>query len=256
MSSAAGRISTAAPGPSEPVTSPARPRTIATGICAVFPLTRSAAAAISSATAAIVTSSVLPNVSGWPRWSRSGASPAAPIAASVCPMRHGRPMRVGDDDADADAAPLAERLAQPPRRAVRVLGQQHHRARSGVGAVHPGGRQHQAVPGLDDPGPARAVPPPGPSRRRWRASRSARMTRPSALLMIFEVTTTMSPSRRSGGVADQPGEIGARRDLRQPGHAGDGDAPRPPPLRPFTASSPASDSAARAISAAAARSVM
>ena len=67
MSSAAGRISAAAPGPSASVTSSARPRTIATGICVVFALTRSAAAAISSPTAATVTSIVLPNVSGWPR---------------------------------------------------------------------------------------------------------------------------------------------------------------------------------------------
>lgn len=64
---------------------------MATGIWLVLPLTRSAAAAISSATAATVTSSGLPKVSAWPRWSRSGSSPAAPIAVSVCPVRQARP---------------------------------------------------------------------------------------------------------------------------------------------------------------------
>ena len=67
MSSAAGLISAAAPGPSSAVTSSGRPRAIATGIWLVLPFTRSAAAAISSATAATVTSSWLPKVSDSPR---------------------------------------------------------------------------------------------------------------------------------------------------------------------------------------------
>ena len=91
MSSSAGRTRAAAPGPSASVTSSGRPRTMATGICVVLAFTRSAAAAISSATAATVTSSRLPKVSASPRWSRSGASPAAPMAVSVWPVRHGRP---------------------------------------------------------------------------------------------------------------------------------------------------------------------
>ena len=56
-----------APGPSDWVTRPSRPRTSATGTCRALPLTRSAAEAISSATAATVTSRMLPNVSGSPR---------------------------------------------------------------------------------------------------------------------------------------------------------------------------------------------
>jgi hypothetical protein len=67
MSSSAGRMSSRAPGPSGSVTRPARPRTRATGTPADLPLTRSAAAAISSATAATVTSRMLPNVSASPR---------------------------------------------------------------------------------------------------------------------------------------------------------------------------------------------
>ncbi len=67
MSSSAGRTSAAAPGPSALLTSSGRPRTMATGIWVVLPFTRSAAAAISSPTAAMVTSSRLPKVSAWPR---------------------------------------------------------------------------------------------------------------------------------------------------------------------------------------------
>ncbi len=67
MSSSAGLISARAPGPSCSVTNSASPRTTATGTCRDLPFTRSAAAAISSATAATVTSKMLPNVSGSPR---------------------------------------------------------------------------------------------------------------------------------------------------------------------------------------------
>ena len=92
MSSSAGRMMARAPGPSGSVTRLARPRTSATGTCRALPLTRSAAEAISSATAATVTSRMLPNVSASPRWSCSGSTPAAPIALSVCPARQGRPI--------------------------------------------------------------------------------------------------------------------------------------------------------------------
>jgi hypothetical protein len=67
MSSSAGRMSSRAPGPSCSVTRPSSPRTTATGTFSDLPLTRSAAAAISSATAATVTSRTLPNVSVSPR---------------------------------------------------------------------------------------------------------------------------------------------------------------------------------------------
>ena len=67
MSSSAGRISSRAPGPSCSVTRSASPRTTATGTPRDLPFTRSAAAAISSATAATVTSRMLPKVSVSPR---------------------------------------------------------------------------------------------------------------------------------------------------------------------------------------------
>ena len=76
MSSSAGLMMARAPGPSGSVTRSASPRTSAAGTCRALPLTRSAAEAISSATAATVTSRMLPNVSGSPRWSRTGATPA------------------------------------------------------------------------------------------------------------------------------------------------------------------------------------
>ena len=67
MSSSAGRMSSRAPGPSCSVTRPSSPRTTATGTFSDLPFTRSAAAAISSATAATVTSRTLPKVSASPR---------------------------------------------------------------------------------------------------------------------------------------------------------------------------------------------
>ena len=84
-------------------------------------------------------------------------------------------------------------------------------------------------------------------------SRSARITRPSALLMIFDVTTTMSPSRRSGAASlisrarSAPGAISG-----SPGTPVTVSSAH----RVFAASSAARDRAARAISADAARSVM
>jgi hypothetical protein len=67
MSSSAGRMSSRAPGPSCSVTRSCRPRTTAAGTFSDLPFTRSAAAAISSATAATVTSRMLPKVSASPR---------------------------------------------------------------------------------------------------------------------------------------------------------------------------------------------
>ena len=90
--------------------------------------------------------------------------------------------------------------------------------------------------------------------------RSPWTTRPSALLTIFDVTTMMSPSSEiTGGPGDQRGEVGARPDFRDPGHAPDADlarGPGRPPVRGHQASSAARPSAARAISAVAARSRM
>ena len=173
-------------------------------------------------------------MSGWPRWSRSGASPAAPIAVSVWPVRHGRPMV---------SVMITPTLT--PRRSPSAL--RSRRAEpsgsSGSSTTVPG-----AVLELSTPAAASTRPclvstiRVGPRRATTRTvsasmacSRSARTTRPSALLTIFEVTTRMSPSaqvgqrrRRSAAARSAPGSISGR-----PGHAGDrerrliGSAPRP-----------------------------
>ena len=200
ISSPAGLISAAAPGPAESVTSPASPRTIATGMPMVFPLTRSAAAAISSATAARVTSSGLPNVSLSPRWSRTGTTPAAPMAASVWPIRQGLP-RVS-----VTITPI-----RMPRRPASALRSRRADASgsSGSRATVPGGVLELSTPAAASTRPCLvSTILAGP---RWATSRtvsasmacsrSAAMSRPSALLMIFEVTTRMSPSARSGAAA-------------------------------------------------------
>ncbi len=200
MSSPAGLISAAAPGPSASVTNSASPRTTATGMPVVFPLTRSAAAAISSATAATVTSSRLPNVSLLPRWSRTGMTPAAPMAASVWPIRQGLP-RVS-----VTITPI-----RTPRRPARALRSRRAEASgsSGSRATIPGGVLELSTPAAASTRPCLvstilAGPRCATSRTvsaSMACSRSAVMRRPSALLMIFEVTTRMSPSARPGAAA-------------------------------------------------------
>ena len=217
MSSSAGLMMARAPGPSGSVTRSARPRTSATGTCRALPLTRSAAEAISSATAATVTSRMLPNVSGSPRWSRTGVTPAAPIALSVCPARQGRPIVSVTRTPTLPARALVQRLAQPPRGLVRVLGQQHHGPRGGVGLVHPGRGQHQAVPGLRDRG--RAAPGHHPHRLRLDGLLPRGGDHPALGLAHDlggdheDVAVAQVRDRRR----DQRRQVGARGDLRQPG---------------------------------------
>ncbi len=62
------------------------------------------------------------------------------------------PQRIRDHYPESDAEAVHERLAQPARGPVRILGQQHHRARRRVGGVHARRREHKTVPGLHDPG--------------------------------------------------------------------------------------------------------
>ena len=221
MSSAGGRISARPPGPSSSVTRSARPRTMATGMPLVLALTRSAAAAISSATAATVTSSRVPNVSGRPRWSSTGSTPAAPIAASVCPARQGRP--------SVSVTMTPTRAPSRSRRALRSL-RAEPSGSSGSSTTVPGGVLELSTPAAASTRPCLVstirVSPRRATTRTVSASiacsRPDRTTRPSALLTILEVTTTMSPSARSGaGVRDQPGQVGAGLDLGEPGHAGD-----------------------------------
>ena len=175
------------------------PRTTATGSPSALPLTRSPAAASSSAMATTVALSGLPYASVPPRRSSSTRTPAAPMATSVSPLRQGRPKVSVTTHADVDAQRVPQPVADPPRGGVGVLGQQQHGARGGVGGVDPGRGHHEALPVLDDPQRARAARPPARSRRRWppRGRRPATI-RPSALLTIFEVTTRTSPSTQPG----------------------------------------------------------
>ncbi len=156
MSSAGGLISARPPGPSASVTRSARPRTIATGMPLVLALTRSAAAAISSATAATVTSSRVPNVSGWPRWSSTGSTPRRRSR-----RRSGRCARARPSVSVTMTPILAPSRSRRALRSLRAepSGSSGSRATvpgRGVGVVHPGGGEHQAVPGLHDPGVAAA----------------------------------------------------------------------------------------------------
>ena len=220
MSSCAGRMIAAAPGPAESVTRSDRPRTTATGTPVVFCLTRSAAAAISSATAATVTSSRFPNVSVWPRWSRSGviagrANRGVGLAGPPWPAH-----RVGDDHPEADGCPLADRLAQPLRRAVRVDGEQHERAGLGVGLIDARRRQHQAMPSLADRGGTAARY--HPDRLRPDCARRGRRRHPilglADDLRRDDQDVAVEQARTcQRGVGDQRGQVGPGRDLGQAG---------------------------------------
>ena len=89
-----------------------------------LPLTRSAAAAISSATATWVTSRTLPYASVRPRGSVTRGQPGD-ADRGVGDAGAPRPShRVADDHADLDAEPLAQRLAQQLGRRVGVDRQQ------------------------------------------------------------------------------------------------------------------------------------
>ena len=204
MSSLDGRTSARAPGPSASVTKVESPRITATGNCSALPLTRSPAAAISSATAATVTSRRLPHASASPRWSRTGTTPAAPMAVSVWPARQGRPK-----------VSVITTPTFTPARSRSAL-------RSCCADSSGFSGSSTTVPGavFDSSTPAAAITNPclvceisiGPRRATTRAvsaaiasSRVIAATRPSALLTTFDVTTRMSPSCKPGA----PGEAAA-----------------------------------------------
>ena len=86
-----------------------------------------------------------------PRASMTAVRPATPIAASVMPVRQGRPIESLTMTADVDAELRPQPLAQPGRRRVRVDRQQREFVAGHVRDVHPGGREDEPVPGLDDP---------------------------------------------------------------------------------------------------------
>ncbi len=192
MSSDAGRTSAAAPGSSSSPTRCASPRTIATGMPLVLPLTRSAAEAISSAAAAIVTSMRRPLASGVPRRSSSTRMPAAPIATSVCPCRHGRP----------SVSVMMTPIRTPNRsRSAAHSARAEASGSSGSSSTTPSGALLESTPAAASTMPSlfstMRVTPPGCARVATTrtvssviaASRSFATTcRPSALLTIFDVT--------------------------------------------------------------------
>src|SRR6478672_2306124 len=96
--------------------SASRPRTIAAGMPAAFPITSSAAPATSSASATSVTCSSRPRESSSPRRSTTAARPETPIATSVRPWRHARqrgesPVHVREVDPRVGAYEPMPRLA-------------------------------------------------------------------------------------------------------------------------------------------------
>ena len=166
------------------------PRTTATGVPPVLPLTRSAAAAISSATATWVISSGWPRSSVVPRRSSITVTPAAPMQKSVTPSRHGRP---------------AVSVITTPT-SVPVCSAIASRSAAALASGSRGRRSGTVV--LERSMPAAAITMP-----RWfstirRSPRSATVRTvsaaiassrssthcPSTLLTIFELTTRMSPS--------------------------------------------------------------
>ena len=146
-SSSPGRSSVRALDPSSDSVSP---RTTATGISVSLPLTRSAAAAISSATAISVTISSLPCRSCDARVAvqhgqAGGADREVGLAVAPGPA-HG----VGDDHADRDPEPLAQPGPQRRGAGVGVDGQQRELTGVDVGAVDSRGGLHQAERVLGD----------------------------------------------------------------------------------------------------------
>ncbi len=151
--------------------------------------------------------------------------------------------RVADDHGDLDAGELAQPGSELGRAAVRVHRQQHHGAGGGVAGVDAGRGQDEAVPGLDDARRARAGRPAGRSRRRCAPRAWLRRTScPSALLTTLLVTTSTSPSRRSGtAAASRAARSAPSVDLGKPGDRAERDR------GPHPRSSAARSSAAAAI---------
>lgn len=166
-----------------------------------FPFTRSPAAASSSAVATIVALSGFPWASVPPRRSSRTRTPAAPIATSVSPVRHGRPkvsVTITPTSTPSDSRSPA-RIA-----AAEASGS------SGSSRTVPAGVFEASTPAAAMTRPCRfSTIRRGPRRATTRtvsasiaASReSARTIRPSALETIFEVTSSTSPSRRAGPAA-------------------------------------------------------
>jgi len=132
----------------------------------------------------------------------------------------GPPHRVGDHHGDVGVPPLAQPAADPARRLVRVRGQQRHRARGGVGVVHPGRGEHQTMLGLHDPG--RAAPRHHPDR--LRIDRLVPIGPDDPVLRLAHDLrgdhhdVAVGQVRRR--VRDQAGQVVTRADLGHAGYAG------------------------------------
>jgi len=125
--------------------------------------------------------------------------------------------RVGDDHAEPHAGPGLQRLAQPPGRLVGIGGQQHHGAWRGIGLVHAGRGEDQAVPRLGD---GRAASPGDHPHGLGLDRLLAGGGHHPALGLADDLRrdhqdVALAQVRR--GVGDERGQVRARRDLRQPG---------------------------------------
>ena len=142
------------------------------------------------------------------------------MAASAWPIRQGRPM----------VSVITTATVMPSRsRSPRRIRRAESSGSAGSSATVPGAVLESSTPAAASTRPCWvSTMRAGPRRATTRTvsasialSRSARMTRPSALLTILEVITTMSPSARSGAASgDQAGQIVARADFGDAGHAG------------------------------------
>ena len=195
-----------APGPG-PSVAHGVPRTTAAGMPSVLPLTRSAAAASSSATARAVAVNRRPSASTPSRRSSSTSTPLAPRAKSVCPLRHGRP---------------AVSLSTTPSRVRPVATSSASRSRNASASGSAGSRRTSTRPPvLEASTPAAAITGPAtasttqvrrsPVRRSatvrtvWAAIATDRSCpsahRPRALETILLDTTRTSPSTSSASLA-------------------------------------------------------
>ena len=163
--------------------------------------------------------------------------------------------RVRDQHADAPACALVQRLADPARGLVRVLGQQHHGPRGGVGLVHAGRGQDQAVPRLRDRG--RAAPGHHARRLRLDGPLPGEGDHP-ALGFAHDLggdREDVSVAQVRGRRCDECRQVRARGDLGQPGDRDDRNHLGCAHLRTHR-NSRARSSAARAIAVVAGRSRM
>lgn len=203
MSSAAVRTRARAPTAAS-VGSPTtwgRPRTTATGSPAALPLTRSPAAANSSAVATTVALSGLPCASTPPRRSSSTRTPAAPMATSVSPVRQGLPK------VSVITTPTSTpRVSRSPSR-MRTA---EASGSSGSNSTVPAGVLEASTPAAAMTRPCRFSTIRSAPRRATTRTVSASMassrspastSRRSALLTIFDVTSRTSPSTSPGSVA-------------------------------------------------------